>query len=115
MNTYKPRPRNHNQFYYDESFIIKNADTFDWWSYKFDIEKYSEDFLDRFKDKIQHTFLNGEYHSYKDRPSFVNYDNKIWHKKGLRHRENGPALIHKGGVKQYWLNNKIVVYERKES
>jgi len=32
---------------------------------------------------------------------------KTWNLNGLRHREDGPAVIYNDGAKEWWLNGKF--------
>lgn len=55
--------------------------------------------------EYQPTYFNGMLHSFNDIPSLC-YKNgtKFWHKNGLLHRENGPALILGNGYMVWYIN-----------
>lgn len=38
----------------------------------------------------------------------------VWHIKGRRHREDGPAIIFKDGRHQWWVDNKMLPNEEIE-
>jgi hypothetical protein len=66
-------------------------------------------------DSSKCTFLNGMYHSYDDKPSFVSYNNdKYWHFEGKYHRIDGPAVEFSDGSVEYWCNNKPTTKEALE-
>lgn len=54
------------------------------------------------------TWLNGTYHSFDDKPSYISADGtvKIWHKEGNQHRENGPAVVYPSGKVEYWWEGR---------
>lgn len=87
-----------------ESYIIENADTFDWDNFVCEQTVYSEDFFERFKYYIKFFTLDGKYHSYKDRPAFIVNSGKAWYEDGELHREDGPAAIYSDGS-MFWYNN----------
>jgi len=50
--------------------------------------------------------MNGVLHSIDDMPSVESSLVKVWHKDGLIHRENGPAVIRSWGC-QMWYRNGV--------
>ena len=47
-------------------------------------------------------FREGKLHRLKG-PSYISNYTKEWHICGTRHRENGPALEHSNGGKEWWI------------
>lgn len=55
---------------------------------------------------IKITRLNGKLHSINDEPSWIHKDVKMWHKDGLLHRDNNPAVVdHESEV---WYQNGLI-------
>ena len=53
------------------------------------------------------TYLNGELHSYNDKPALINsYGAQYWYKEGKLHREDGPAII-RLNIDQAWYMGDI--------
>ncbi len=60
-------------------------------------------------DGTMHTYLDGKYHSFDDKPSYLSPDGtKKWHKNGLLHRDGDkPAVIRSNGDKVYYQNDEL--------
>lgn len=60
-------------------------------------------------DGTMHTYLDGKYHSFDDKPSYLSPDGtKKWHKNGLLHRDGDkPAVIRSNGDKIYYQNDEL--------
>ena len=95
---------------YSEEYITANADTFNWDKFYCDMNKYSHDFADMFKDEIQNrVWLNkdGEYHRL-DGPAYINSDgDKEWYINDKLHRVDGPSVEWVDGEKHWYLNGKL--------
>lgn len=91
-----------------EEEIAEIADSFEWGNFTCEITDHSEEFMDRFKDKIMCYKLNGKHHSYKDRPSITHQTGtKEWHKNGVLHRDGDkPAHISRDGSQQWFMHGE---------
>lgn len=60
-------------------------------------------------DGTMHSYLDGKYHSFDDKPSYQSPDGtKKWHKNGLLHRDGDkPAVIRSNGDKIYYQNDEL--------
>jgi hypothetical protein len=43
---------------------------------------------------------------------FETVNAKIWYKNSRLHREDGPAIEHYNGIKEYWVDGKLIKIER---
>lgn len=41
--------------------------------------------------------------------------NKVYIKNGMKHRDRGPAVIHRDGTKEYWKEGKLIKIVKPES
>lgn len=90
--------------------IVKNAESFDWYSFTFEFSINSKEFYDRFKDKIKRFTYQGRLHR-EDGPAVKTENFHVWWLYGKVHRVDGPAIIWLSlyadeGRYEYYLNNK---------
>jgi len=68
-------------------------------------------------DGTQFWYKDGLRHR-EDGPAVIVGDSKFWYYNGLLHREDGPAIISPNGVKTYYIHGMLVdnlkVYQSKE-
>lgn len=62
------------------------------------------------------TFLDGELHSFNDRPSLASADGSVmkWHKNGKVHREGDKPAVIRERITQASANSNIIIYHRIE-
>lgn len=61
------------------------------------------------RGRVDIWYQDGQIHRDGDLPAFEERDGKqAWYKKGVLHRENGPALITSSGVEMFYKNGSIV-------
>ena len=92
---------------YSEEYITANADTFDWDYFSCNMNKYSQEFTDMFKDEIQNrVWLNkdGKRHRVDGPACEYPSGDKYWHFNGKLHRVDGPAVEYAYGDKHWYLN-----------
>ena len=66
------------------------------------------------KNELYLYLRNGKFHRDGDSPAIESYDDsyKVYYKNGIKHRENGPAVIVKGS-QEFWLNGVQIKSEER--